>query len=96
MQLQDVVQSWILPKHIVLAITQAILAHFSSNRAQNVRIFRVYYVSNRSRAQPVAIGLKRSGCVISKAGSRNQKIGPKRSCSVRLVGCMNRTLKHYR
>ena len=76
MQLRDVVQSWIFPKHIVLAITQAILAHFSSNWAQNVRIFRVYHVSNRSRAQPVEIGLKRSGCVILKAGNRNRKIGP--------------------
>ena len=63
MQLRDVVQSRILLKHIVLAITQAILARFSSIWAQNVRISRVYHVSNRSRAQQVTIGLKRSGCV---------------------------------
>ena len=83
MQLRDVVQSRMLPKHIVLAITWAILARFSSNWAQkfsqNVRIFRVYHVGNRSQAQPVAIGLKRSGCVISKAGNRNRKISPNRS-----------------
>jgi hypothetical protein len=40
MQLRDVVQSQILLKHIVLAITHAILASFSSKWAQNVWIFR--------------------------------------------------------
>ena len=66
MQLRDVVQSQILPKHIVLV-------RYSSNWAQNVCIFRVYH------EQPVAIGLKQSGCVILKAGNRNRKIGPNRS-----------------
>ena len=47
MQLRDVIQSQILPKYTVLAITLVILAHFSSNWAQNVRIFRVYHVGNR-------------------------------------------------
>ena len=64
MQLQDDVQRCILPKHIVLAITHAILARFSSKYAQNVRIFKeyhmqnwLYYVGNQSQRKPVKIGL---------------------------------------
>ena len=34
-------------KHIVLAITHAILARFSSKWAQNVRIFKEYHMCNR-------------------------------------------------
>ena len=45
-QLQDVVQSQIFLKHIILAITHAILARFSSKWAQNLRIFKEYHVSN--------------------------------------------------
>ena len=56
MQLQDVIQSQISLKHIVLAITQAILARFSSKWAQNVRIFKGYHVGNRSPQKPVAAG----------------------------------------
>ena len=46
-QLQDVIQRWIFLKHIVLTITHAILARFSSKWAQNVRIFKDYHVGNR-------------------------------------------------
>ena len=46
LQIQDVVQSWIFLKHIVLAITHAILACFSSKWAQNVCIFKEYHVGN--------------------------------------------------
>ena len=56
MQLQDVVQSQISLKHIVLAITQAILVRFSSKWAQNVRIFKGYHVGDRSLRKPVATG----------------------------------------
>ena len=54
-QLQDVVQSRIFLKHIVLAITHAILAHFSSKWAQNVRIFREDHVGNRLPQRPVTL-----------------------------------------
>ena len=43
-------------KHIVLAITHAILARFSSKWAQNVRIFKGYHVGNWSPRKPVATG----------------------------------------
>ena len=51
MQLWDVAQSRILLKHIILAITHAILVRFSSKWALNVRIFKEYHMGNR--LQPV-------------------------------------------
>ena len=56
MQLRDVVQSQISLEHIVLAITQAILARFSSKWAQNVHIFKGYHVGNRLRRKLVVTG----------------------------------------
>ena len=48
MQLWDVAQSRILPKHIVLAIKHVILNHFPLKLVEIVRIYKGYYVAVRT------------------------------------------------
>ena len=74
MQLWDVAQSWILLKHIILAIKHVILNHFPSKLVEIVRVYKGYHVAVRFKAvslsqnawtatdSPVFCSLLRFGC----------------------------------
>ena len=92
MQLWDVAQSRILPKHIILATTHAILVRFSSKWAQNVRIFKEYHVGNR--LQPVQVGLFALFEKHATATAGLVLIGPVQFGFRSFFGPMDRTFKH--
>jgi hypothetical protein len=78
--------------YIVLAITHAILACFSSKWAQNVRIFKEYHVNNQSPQKLVAIGYINQFFVFEGQATATSWVQSGFSC---IFSPPNWTLKHY-